>query len=183
MWESVREERLETDLLSRLRRGDAEALRTIYEGHSDAVYRVALRITASSADAYDVTHDVFLGLPEAVSRYDPTRSFMAWLTALMRIRSEKRRREVSLAPLRALGVRPKAGTVVDRLTLENALVDLPPELRTVFVLREIEGLRSARTRRPCGCTVRGADCGICYEAIDEQRTKAPAVGRPESPRR
>ncbi len=113
MWESVREERLETDLLSRLRRGDAEALRTIYEGHSDAVYRVALRITASSADAYDVTHDVFLGLPEAVSRYDPTRSFMAWLrgvavrTALMRIRSEKRRREVSLAPLRALGVRPK----------------------------------------------------------------------------
>ncbi len=146
MWESVREERLETDLLSRLRRGDAEALRTIYEGHSDAVYRVALRITASSADAYDVTHDVFLGLPEAVSRYDPTRSFMAWLrgvavrTALMRIRSEKRRREVSLAPLRALGVRPKAGTVVDRLTLENALVDLPPELRTVFVLREIEGL-------------------------------------------
>jgi RNA polymerase sigma-70 factor (ECF subfamily) len=146
VWESVREERLETDLLSRLRRGDAEALRTIYEGHSDAVYRVALRITASSADAYDVTHDVFLGLPEAVSRYDPTRSFMAWLrgvavrTALMRIRSEKRRREVSLAPLRALGVRPKAGTVVDRLTLENALVDLPPELRTVFVLREIEGL-------------------------------------------
>ncbi len=142
----MREERLETDLLSRLRRGDAEALRTIYEGHSDAVYRVALRITASSADAYDVTHDVFLGLPEAVSRYDPTRSFMAWLrgvavrTALMRIRSEKRRREVSLAPLRALGVRPKAGTVVDRLTLENALVDLPPELRTVFVLREIEGL-------------------------------------------
>lgn len=118
----------------------------MYESHGDAVYRVALRITASSADAYDITHDVFLGLSEAVARYDPTRSFAPWLrgvavrTSLMRMRSQRRRREVPLVSWRGIPVRPRAGAVVDRITLEKALADLPPELRTVFVLREIEGL-------------------------------------------
>ena len=142
----MREKQLDTGLLSRLRRGEAEALGEVYERHSDDVYRIALRITASSADAYDVTHDVFLGLPEAVDRYDADRPFGVWLngvtvrTALMRMRTARRRREVSVAPLHAFGVRPEAALIVDRLTLERAMDRLPPDLRTAFVLREIEGM-------------------------------------------
>ncbi len=142
----MREKQLDTGLVSRLRGGDPEALRIVYERHADDVYRVALRTTASSADAYDVTHDVFLGLPEAVARYDMERSFEAWIrgvtvrTALMRMRTARRRREVSVVQLRTIGVRPEAGAAIDRLTLEKALDRLPQELRTVFVLREVEGM-------------------------------------------
>jgi RNA polymerase sigma-70 factor (ECF subfamily) len=143
---SVRENQLESGLQSRLRRGEPEALREVYERYADDVYRLALRVTASPADAYDVAHDVFVGLPEAATRYDPDRPFDAWIkgvavrTALMRVRSMRRRREVSVAPLARLGVRSEAGRTIDRLTLEKALERLPVDLRTVFVLREIEGL-------------------------------------------
>lgn len=142
----MHERQLESGLQSRLRRGEAEALREVYERYSDDVYRLALRVTASSADAYDVTHDVFVGLPEAVERYDPGRPFGGWIkgvavrTALMRIRSDRRRREVSIRPLRRLGVRPDAARTVDRLTLERGIEQLPAELRTAFVLREVEGM-------------------------------------------
>jgi RNA polymerase sigma-70 factor (ECF subfamily) len=133
-------------LLSRLGRGDADALSTVYEWYADEVYRIALRFTGSSADAYDVTHDVFLGLPEATQRYDPERSFPSWLrgvtvrTALMRLRSERRRREVALPDVAGIAVRARQEGVVDRLTLERALSQLSPDLRSVMVLRELEGL-------------------------------------------
>ena len=143
---SVSEQQLKPDLRSRLRRGEAEAMRQVYERYADDVYRVALRLTGSSADAYDVTHDVFLGLPEAVQRYDPERPFPAWLqgvtvrTAQMRLRTVRRRREVALPALRNLAARSHQDAVVDRLTLEKALDDLSADLRSVVVLREVEGL-------------------------------------------
>ena len=144
---SVSETKPNPDLLSRLRRGDTEALRQIYLWYSDDVYRIALRLTGSSADAYDVTHDLFVGLPEAMQRYDPERSFPSWLrgvavrTAQMRLRTTRRRREVPLPALRELTVRPRQEAVVDRITLEKALDELTPELRSVVVLRELEGLK------------------------------------------
>ena len=133
-------------LLSRLGRGDADALREVYERYADDVYRVALRLTGSSADAYDVAHDVFVGLPEAMQRYDPNRPFGSWLrgvavrTAQMRLRSARRRREVALPNVAGLAVRSRQEAVVDRLTLEKALDELSPDLRSVVVLRELEGL-------------------------------------------
>jgi RNA polymerase sigma-70 factor (ECF subfamily) len=144
---SVSEKRPNPDLLSRLARGDTEALREIYLWYSDDVYRIALRLTGSSADAYDVTHDLFLGLPEAIQRYDPERPFPSWLrgvavrTSQMRLRASRRRREVPLPALRELAVRPRQEAVVDRITLEKALDELSPDLRSVLVLRELEGLK------------------------------------------
>ncbi len=144
---SVSEKKPNPDLLSRLGRGDTEALRQIYLWYADDVYRIALRLTGSSADAYDVTHDLFLGLPEAMQRYDPERSFPSWLrgvavrTAQMSLRTTRRRREVPLPELRELTVRPRQEAVVDRVTLEKALDELTPELRSVVVLRELEGLK------------------------------------------
>jgi len=134
------------DLLSRLGRGESDALREVYERYADDVYRIALRLTGSSADAYDVTHDVFLGLPEAMHRYDVARPFHPWLrgvtvrTAQMRLRTERRRLEVTLPVASKLAGRSRVGDVVDRITLERALEKLSPELRSVVVLRELEGL-------------------------------------------
>jgi len=137
---------LDRSLLARLKNGEAAALGEVYERYADDVYRMALRTTASSADAYDVTHDVFLGLPEAVGRYDPDRPFGTWLrgvtvrTALLKMRTVRRRREASAAPLRHIGARSDVHAVIDRLALERALDRLPPDLRIVFVLREVEGM-------------------------------------------
>jgi len=155
---SVRENSPISDLVSRLRRGEPEALREVYERYADDVYRIALRLTGSSADAYDVTHDVFLGLPEATQRYDPERDFPAWLrgvavrTAQMSIRAVGRRREVGLSGLAGRAVGPGRDPVVGRLTLERALDQLSPVLRSVVVLRELEGLSYAEIAGLLGIT-------------------------------
>lgn len=142
---SESESQTSPDLLSRLGRGETDALREVYERFSGDVYRIALRLTGSSDDAYDVTHDVFVGLPEAMRRYDPSRPFPPWLrgvavrTAQMRLRSVRRRFEVSLHAQPHLASRSD-GDIVDRVTLEGALERLSPDLRVVLVLRELEGL-------------------------------------------
>lgn len=155
---SVSESSPSPNLMSRLGRGEPEALREVYERYADDVYRIAWRLTGSSADAYDVTHDVFLGLPEAIQRYDPERAFSSWLrgvavrTAQMSIRTVSRRREVGLASLAGRATGSTRDVLVNRLTLERALDQLSPALRSVIVLRELEGLPYAEIADLLGIT-------------------------------
>jgi RNA polymerase sigma-70 factor (ECF subfamily) len=135
-------------LLDRTAAGDADALAELYRRHGAAVHAVAYRLTASAADADDVLQDVFVGLPEALRRFDGRGSFEGWLrrvaarTALMRMRRATRRGEVELdsdtstAPAAAMDT----GARVD---IERALAALAPGLRAVFVLREVEGYSHA----------------------------------------
>jgi RNA polymerase sigma-70 factor, ECF subfamily len=133
------------DLLERVRRRDPEALSELYRRHADMVYRVAFRITESSAEAQDVTQDVFLGLPDALAPYEEQGHFERWLRmvtvrrTLQRLRRQRRRHEVGLGAIRQLAARRDAGLVIETIALERGLAQLPPELRTVYVLHEIEG--------------------------------------------
>ena len=91
-------------------------------------------------------HDVFVGLPEALGRYEERGSFVAWLkrvtarVALMRLRSGKRRREVTLDDAAA---QSEPGMASERDGLEAAVNTLPDHLRAVLVLKEIEGYAHA----------------------------------------
>src|SRR2546426_4641742 len=102
------------------RRGDPEALASLYRTHGAVLFRLAYRLVGAREDAEDVVHDVFVGLPEALRRYEERGSFAAWLkrvtarVALMRLRSGKRRREVALG--QAVGpVQPPATSGGDGL--------------------------------------------------------------------
>src|SRR5437016_13910873 len=89
-------------LIAEARAGSPDALSALYLEHGAALFRLAYRLVGAREDAEDVVHDVFVGLPEALRRYEERGSFAAWLrrvtarVALMRLRSRKRRREVSL---------------------------------------------------------------------------------------
>src|SRR5258708_9275065 len=84
------------------RAGSPNALSALYLEHGVALFRLAHRLVGAREDAEDVVHDVFVGLPEALGRYEERGSFGGWLkrvtarVALMRLRSGKRRREVGL---------------------------------------------------------------------------------------
>src|SRR5688500_13564731 len=90
------------DLVARAREGSAEALAALYTRYAPALMGVAYRLTGSAADAEDVLHDVFLGLPEALRHYDERGALESWLkrvaarVALSRVRARQRRREVAL---------------------------------------------------------------------------------------
>jgi RNA polymerase sigma-70 factor (ECF subfamily) len=109
---------------------------------------LAYRLTGSRADAEDVLHDVFLGLPEALRRYEEQGSLTSWLkrvtarVALTRVRSRERSHEVTLAD----NLPTAASNATDRLAdlvAGSAIDALPEALRVVFVLREIEGYSHA----------------------------------------
>jgi len=151
----------QTALVAALRRGDAEALRDAYVRYGPAVYRIAYRLLGSAADAEDVLQDVFVGLPEALRAYDVRVSFEGWLrrvaarTALMRLRGQRRRREEPLEPLSEPAV--SARDDVDRVALERAIAALPDTLRSVFVLKEIEGYAHADVAELLGISVGAAE--------------------------
>jgi RNA polymerase sigma-70 factor (ECF subfamily) len=133
----------ESELIERTARGDSAALAALYRLHGSMVLTLAYRLTGERADAEDVLHDVFVGLPEALRRYEHRGSFGAWLrrvavrVALMRLRAVRRRREVDIDP--ELSTEGVARAMDDKRALEMALGRLSPALRSVVVLKVIEG--------------------------------------------
>jgi len=129
-------------LIAEARAGSPDALSALYLEHGVALFRLAYRLVGAREDAEDVVHDVFVGLPEALRRYEERGSFGAWLKrvtarmALMRLRCGKRRREVSLDDAAGQAEPPRAS---ERDGLQAAVNSLPDHLRVVLVLKEIEG--------------------------------------------
>jgi RNA polymerase sigma-70 factor (ECF subfamily) len=139
-------QRSDAELAAALARGDTQALALLYHRHARELLAVAFRLLQSQADAEDVVHDVFVGLPEALRRYQERGALGAWLrkvtarTALMRLREEATRRTEPLDPASAAApANPPDAT----LTIERALQRLSPGLRAVLVLKEIEGFSHA----------------------------------------
>jgi RNA polymerase sigma-70 factor (ECF subfamily) len=147
------------DLIARARAGDPEALEAIYVEHGDALMRLAYHLTGSAADAEDVLHDVFLGLPEALARYQERGAFPSWLrrvttrVALDRVRAGRRRREVPFEGLSEPAAPGSADSLVRQSDLEAALGRLPVKLRVVFVLKEIDGWSHAEIAETLGIRV------------------------------
>jgi len=135
----------ETALLARLRIGDDHALESLYHLHARRLFGLALRLTNSRDDAAEIIQDVFVGLPLALRSYAEQGAFGAWLRritarlCLDRLRRNRRRHEVRLEPDHQGAVASPAGKIDAREALEHAVATLPEALRSVFVLKEVEG--------------------------------------------
>ena len=145
--------------LDSARSGDPAAIAEFYERFSDTVYRVAYRFMGSTADAEDVVQDVFLGLPEALKSFAARGSLEGWIkrvtvrTALMKLRKDRIRKESSLDVMGANQGATPDGNPVDRIALEQALKKLPLKLRSVFVLKEVEGYKHTEIGEILGISV------------------------------
>lgn len=124
--------------------GSRSALGTLFRRHRDAVYGVAYRITGSTEDAEDVLQDVFVGLGRALRRYEERGSFGPWIrgvaarVAAMKVRSRSRRVWKRL-PDGLRSTEPAPDLAVDRVAVQEALAAMPHSLRTVFLLKEVDG--------------------------------------------
>ncbi|MGH2608611.1 MAG: RNA polymerase sigma factor [Tepidiformaceae bacterium] len=137
------------ELIDRARAGSPDALGALYEAHGAALFRLAYRLLGSREDAEDVVHDVFVGLPEALQRYEERGALDAWLkrvaarVALMRLRGRRRRGEVDLAAAEETVGGGLSDPPTDVRRLQAAVDRLPEHLRSVLVLKEIEGYSHA----------------------------------------
>ena len=128
------------------RAGSAAALASLYQEHAAQLFAIAYRLLGSRDDAEDVVHDVFVGLPEALRRYEERGSFASWLrkitarVALARLRDIKAHSTIGLDESNFIAPENRSDA---SLTLERALRDVAPSLRAVLVLKEIEGFSHA----------------------------------------
>lgn len=154
-------------ILQAVAAGDADALARVYDRYAEMLYGLAFRITESTADAEDIVHDVFVGLPEAIRSYQGRGSFEGWLKrvtvrrALIQLRQHRIRRESPLSAVAQLALRtPDPGANV---TLERALASLPERMRVVVVLKEFVGLSHTEIAELLGIRP-GTSMDLMYKA-------------------
>jgi RNA polymerase sigma-70 factor, ECF subfamily len=81
-------ETTDVSLLARVTEGSAEALASLYDRHSGAVYTIAARTTGDASVAADVVQETFLALWDRAESFDPARgSLRGWLLAIARNRA------------------------------------------------------------------------------------------------
>jgi RNA polymerase sigma-70 factor (ECF subfamily) len=130
---SIDERRLVRDA----RAGDPEAIAELFREHWVPVWRAALVVLGSHAEADDVAQDAILAGIAALDRFDPERPLGPWLRqiavnrSLDRLRATRRLVELDEEPDAAWVLEDWAG----HADLAAALRLLAPERRIVVVLR------------------------------------------------
>jgi RNA polymerase sigma-70 factor, ECF subfamily len=147
------------DLLARIGAADPEAVAVLYDRYAPSIYRLSYRLMGEEADAQDVVHDVFVGLPVAIKTFEGRGSFEGWLkrvttrVALMTLRRRRTGREFTLGWFPSKRTDAEESRAVDRLDLWAALAKLTPALRVVFVLKEVEGYSHGEIAKLLGIRV------------------------------
>jgi RNA polymerase sigma-70 factor, ECF subfamily len=159
----------DADVLRLAQQGDADAFERIYRLHSRKVYTLCLRMVGDPTEAEDLTQDVFLQLFRKLNTFRGESAFSTWLhrmavnIVLMRFRKKRladkslesimNLEEESGAPSREFGGPDlRLNGVVDRITLETAINELPPGYKAMFILHDVQGYNHDEIAEIFGCT-------------------------------
>jgi len=145
--------------------GDMEAFEQLYARHNRRVYSLCLRMMQNVAEAEDMAQEVFIQLFRKIGSFRGESAFTTWLHRLtvnqvlmhFRKRSVKVERTTEEGDTPVQIVRgtenPNRMRVIDRISLDHALKQLPPGYRSVFVLHDIEGHEHEEIARILGVAV------------------------------
>lgn len=158
-------------LVSRTRAGDLGAFEELLGRHEENLLRLAFRFVRNEHDAQEVLQDVFVTTWRKLPGFQDRAQIGSWLyrvtvnASLMHLRVRKRRPEcVDLAPVdrsskqdldRDVDLeiadrhRPDAQLESQELrrVIQGAIERLPPSLRSVFEIREIQGWSTRQTAK------------------------------------
>lgn len=155
-------------LITRARQGDEIAIRALVQKHNRLLFRLVRGYVDNDADAEDIVQETYV---RAFCKLDGFREDSAFSTWLSRIainealgKMRKDRPTLDWSALENAGAIPDGGKIVMfpttdppkspeteaarqqiRLALERVIDRLPPKFRTVFILRDVEGLSTEET--------------------------------------
>ena len=155
----------ELALVQAAKRGDDSAFEELVRRYDRNVFRIAQHITQNREDAEDVVQEAFLKAYSNLPKFQEQSKFYTWLVriavneALMKLRRRKPERTVSLdedikteddsLPREIADWSPNPEQQYTqaelREILSKTIQGLPPGFRTVFVLRDVEGLSTEET--------------------------------------
>ena len=182
----------EAKVIRMAQRGDEGAFEQLYQLHSPRVYAVCMRMLRNPDEAEDSTQEVFLHVFRKIQGFRGASAFSTWLhrvavnTVLMRIRGSKQakaalvenregsdengnsRRELGAPDLHLEGY-------IDRVALENAIKQLPPRCKLMFVLYDVQGYAHSEIAKLLGCSV-----GNAKSQLHKARVRLRKLLRPEA---
>ena len=123
---------------------DRPTAEELYRRHHLKIFRFLRKMTGESAQAEDLTQDVFVRVIRGLETYDPRERDLAWLFRIARRLFADRERGGQRRPVLVqetlVGARPVPPTQSLGASLEEALGLVPQPEREAFLLREQGGL-------------------------------------------
>lgn len=147
-------------LVGLARKRDEEAVRVLVRRYNRRLYRVARAVLGNDADAEDAVQEAQISAFAALDRFRGESSFSTWITRIAVNaalgRARRRRPTVTLdEPRMSARVIAFPSTEFNpeqvmaqsqvRVLLEEVVEELPASFRTVFVMRDVEGMSVEET--------------------------------------
>jgi RNA polymerase sigma-70 factor, ECF subfamily len=143
----------DAELVDLCRRGVMSAFEGLYRQHGARMKSVAYNLLGNRPDAEDAVQETFIKVYRSIGTFQSQSSFSTWLYRILVNtcrdfqRSRRRRTEspdIDLREQELRGFGHSGGANLPlRVALENALAQINPKHRTVFLLAEVEGFRHA----------------------------------------
>lgn len=131
----------------------ATSVRALFDAHFDFIWRSIRRLGLTDAETDDASQSVFIIASKKLSSIQPGRERAFLFGIAVRVvadvrKSASRRLEVEMDPDVHVATSRSSDVLVDearaRACLDAAISAMPMDLRTVFVLFELEGLTMAQ---------------------------------------
>ena len=170
-------ERSDAELATAAATGNELAFALLVTRHKDSLYRLLRSYLGNADEAYEAAQEAFIAAWSAMARYDPERSFGAWLRTIAINKARDRGRRIAVRRLifgfqsfeeSEAQVHPDPATsaddaMVDRertVELDRAISGLPATLRAPLILTAIEGCSQQEAGKILGITVKSVETRV-----------------------
>ncbi len=162
----------EREMIAALKQRNPDVLSQIFEQHADRVYRLAVSLLHDEQQADGVVQNVFLALIRHIDSFEGRASVGTWLyrvaynDCLRRLRAQHRLADITdeetddMMPSCFVDWQniPEDAFQSAEASAEmsRAIDSLKPQMRAVFLLRDVEQLSTAETAQILGISVEAA---------------------------
>ena len=176
----------DSDIVQRVRAGEHALFEILMRRHNQRVYRAARAVVKDDAEVEDVMQQAYINAFTHLHQFEDRSEFSTWLTRIVLNEAFARRQKMQRTESLAIRAGDNSGALMEQMTstqpdperqayaeelrrvLEHAVDELPESYRTVFVLRDVEGMSTSET---------GAGLGIGDEAVKTRLHRARAMMR------
>jgi RNA polymerase sigma-70 factor (ECF subfamily) len=177
----------DAEVVRQVRAGNRPLFEILMRRHNQRVYRAARAVMKDEHEVEDVMQQAYVNAFTHLHQFEERSQFSTWLTRIALNEAFRRRRKLQAEPVvRVPDADEDSGDFMDTMTssqpdperqayagelhrvLEAAVDALPETYRTVFMLREIEGLSTSET---------GEGLGLGEEAVKTRLHRARAMIR------
>ena len=156
---------MEGELLRAARRGDSAAFETLMSAYERKIYGLCLRMMGNTHDGEDAAQEAMLRIWQKLGQCRDEAALSTWIYRVTAsactdaLRKRSRQAAPSLEGLReegfdaadpALTPEDVAQESERRRAMDEAIAAVPPEMRSVFLLRDVHGLSVEQTARALG---------------------------------